>query len=116
MWAWLDTPNKVTETVKTEMVSDNLVDKIANDLYIPEVTEEKEKEEKEEKEEEEKEEEEEEAEEAEEAEWEKDLDKKCDTKMTRFVKSVKPYKYSFLFLCMYVVHGYFHFYYKGNKC
>ena len=110
MWAWLDTPNKVTETVKTEMVSDNLVDKIANDLYIPEVTEEKEKE----KEEEEKEEEEEEEEE--EAEWEKDLDKKCDTHLEKFVKSVKPYKYSFLFLCMYVVHGYFHFYYKGNKC
>jgi len=89
MWGWLDMSSDKSQPMQpvqpvqpVEQVNDDLVTKILDDLYSPEVLkainekDEEEKEEKEEKEEEEKEEEEEEKDEEGEAEWEQDLDKK----------------------------------------
>ena len=87
MWGWLDMSSDKSQPVEpvksvqpVEQVNDDLVTKILDDLYSPEVlkaiNEKYEKDEKDEKVEGETEEAEEAEEEAEEAEWEQDLDKK----------------------------------------
>jgi len=83
MWGWLDMSSDKSQAVEpvksvqpVEQVNDDLVTKILDDLYSPEVLKAINENEKEKKEDEEDEEDEDEGDEGDEAEWEQDLDKK----------------------------------------